>query len=122
MDELTRLLAADRDFSALSVASGAAAAFKHYLIEEAILLPNHSQPTLGIDRIYHSMAGEYTLKWSPQSGKVSSAGDMGYTWGNYTNAFKNDRGELVTEKGKYLNIWTKVGNEWRVAVDMGNLS
>jgi len=122
MDELDTLLKADRDFSKLSMNRGAAAAFKEYLIQDSTLLPNHGEPLLGIDRIYQSMAGNYTLRWSPESGKVSGSGDMGYTWGNYSNEFLDQQGKRVVEKGKYLNIWVKQDGQWKVAVDMGNLS
>lgn len=122
MDQLSMLLKADRDFSALSASRGAALAFKEYLLPEAVMLPNRGEPMLGIDRIYHSLAGDYTLRWSPQSGQVAASGDLGYTWGTYVNEYKNERGENITEKGKYLNIWVQKGGKWRVAVDMGNLT
>lgn len=122
MDELDILLKTDREFSKLSVVKGAAAAFKEYLIQDSTLLPNHGEPLLGIDRIYQSMAGNYTLRWSPESGKVSSSGDMGYTWGRYSNEYIDAQRKRVVEKGKYLNIWVKENGQWKVAIDMGNLS
>ena len=122
MEELDLLLKADRNFSKLSVNMGAAAAFKAYLVNEATLLPNKGQPLLGIDRIYQSMAGNYTLRWSPETGKVADSNDMGYTWGNYSNEYLDSQGKRVVEKGKYLNIWVKQDGQWKVAVDMGNLS
>ncbi len=123
MDELAILLKTDRDFSSLSVTKGAAHAFKHYLTVDAVMLPNRGEPTMGIDRIYQSMAGDYTLRWSPESGAVAASGDLGYTWGHYTNEFIGDRGQKTVEKGKYLNVWRKQSDDsWKVMVDMGNLS
>jgi ketosteroid isomerase-like protein len=121
MDELDELLKTDRDFSIMSVTQGAPAAFKHYLVEGAIMLPNNALPQLGIDRIYQAMAGDYTMRWSPEAGQVSKSGDLGYTWGHYVSEFMGDGGKKIVEKGKYLNIWAKQKDgTWRVKVDMGN--
>ena len=118
MDELDKLLQTDREFSSYSMQHGASEAFAKYLTNDALQLPNHNQPIFGVNKIAETMKGDYTLTWEPQNGKVSSSGDLGYTWGNYTLKLTN--GEV--EKGKYLNIWAKENNEWRVIVDMGNMS
>ena len=63
----------------------------------------------------------YKLLWQPVDAEVSSGGDMGYTWGNYTYIYLNQEGDSVYSKGKYLNIWKKDDqNRWRVKIDMGN--
>jgi hypothetical protein len=84
--ELAQLMQADREFSAFSVENGAAEAFKKYLMEDALQLPDGQNPIHGRDKIYAEMllAGtDYTLSWEPRQGEVSSSGDMGYTWGVY---------------------------------------
>ncbi len=51
--------------------------------------------------------------------EASSSGDMAYDYGWYTFAFDTDNGR-VTDKGKYVVVWKKVGGAWKVAVDIFN--
>jgi len=126
--ELESLLATDREFSAASVARGAAAAFREYLLEDAVQLPAGSLPVRGRENIFLEMqkGGEgYVLKWEPQEGEVAASGDLGYTWGTYTVEVRSvegrDGGKAETRTGKYLNVWKKDDRgRWRVLVDTGN--
>jgi ketosteroid isomerase-like protein len=45
---------------------------------------------------------------------VASAGDMAWEYGSYVNQYQGPDGPM-TEKGKYLGIWTKVAGEWKAA-------
>lgn len=121
--EKVKLLQTDREFAQKSVESGAAEAFKMYLLEDAFQLPAGRNPRFGRDAIYQSMktAGDgYTLSWEPQDGEVAASGDFGYTWGKYTFSWKDSDGVKQVEYGKYLNVWKKQDGQWRVLVDMGN--
>jgi ketosteroid isomerase-like protein len=116
---LDELINTDKEFSKLSTQKGAAIAFKQYVTTDAIMLPNNQYPVIGVDNIYQSMDPNSTdqLSWIPQNGKVSTSGDMGYTWGNYQLITKN--GEEYS--GKYLNVWVRQSDgSWKVEVDMGN--
>jgi ketosteroid isomerase-like protein len=63
----------------------------------------------------------YVLDWSPKYAEVAKSGDMGYTWGTYNLAYKDENGEEQKSYGKYLNVWKKqTDGKWKVAVDMGN--
>ncbi len=123
-DEAEKLLATDREFSALSVEKGAAEAFHFYLLPEALQLPHGGLPIFTRDSIYNDMLpadADFELKWEPQSAEVSGSGDMGYTWGFYTLSAKQYGYKILVRRGKYLNIWKKDDqNQWRVMVDMGN--
>ena len=44
---------------------------------------------------------------------------MAYDYGWYTFAFDTDNGR-VTDKGKYIVVWKKVGGAWKVASDIFN--
>lgn len=119
------LLNVDRDFAQLSEKEGSAEAFKAYLADDALQLPNGGQPISGRDSIYMSMSKgpEVQLRWEPQEAVVSALDDMGYTWGTYTATWKGADGKMKTSHGKYLNVWRKQDDgTWKVVVDMGNQS
>lgn len=123
--EKVKLLQSDREFAQKSIESGAAEAFKIYLLKDALQLPAGRNPRLGREAIYQAMkaAGDnYTLAWEPQDGEVAASGDFGYTWGNYTLSREDSSGAKQADYGKYLNVWKKQDGHWRVLVDMGNQS
>lgn len=121
--EAMRLLKADWSFAKMSLEEGAAEAFRHYLAEDAKLLPAFGDPIQGADTIYDIMKPGYeniSFRWEPKEARVADSGDMGYTWGEYRMTIPSESGGTVTRTGKYLNIWRKIGDEWRVIVDIGN--
>lgn len=122
--EKSKLLETDRAFAQASMENGAAEAFKMFLAEDAIQMPQGGTPLIGRNAIYESMSKstvEYTLAWSPEKAEVALAGDMGWTWGYYNMNWVDDNGEPKISRGKYVNIWRKMDDgSWKVIVDMGN--
>jgi ketosteroid isomerase-like protein len=117
------LLDTDRAFAAHSVENGPADAFKTFLIEDALQLPNGAAPIHGRTNIVAAMESgpEFGLDWDPQRADVSSSADLGWTWGTYVATFQDSSGADVQSAGKYLNVWQKLSDgSWRVVVDMGN--
>lgn len=117
--ELEALLATDRAFDLASGAHGAADAFGRFLVDDALQLPRNGPAIKGRKRIAEVLAGDYSLRWQPQGGEVSERGDMGYTWGVWQLSLET-QSDSRTERGKYLNVWVKRGEDWRVLVDLGN--
>ncbi|MFA5136508.1 MAG: hypothetical protein WC489_03880 [Patescibacteria group bacterium] len=117
---LKKLIQTDKSFSDYSVAYGSAKAFKRFLTNQAIMLPQNSNPVYGIKAIFESMSlsdPKDVLSWVPKGGRVAESGELGYTWGLYT--LKTASGNIT--QGKYLNIWSKQTNgSWKVDMDMGN--
>jgi len=121
--EKALLLKTDIAFSEESVAKGSREAFHEYLDEEALMLPADSQPVFGREEIYKIMSGgsNPVLTWEPVKAEVSKSGDLGYTWGRYKSLREGSDGTIMTEYGKYLNVWRKQSDgTWKVLVDMGN--
>ena len=56
----------------------------------------------------------FSIRWSPTKADVSAGGDLGYVTGAYQIAKPDAAGKVTTENGKYVDVWKKVGNEWRV--------
>ena len=50
--------------------------------------------------------------------KFSDDGMMAYDYGTYTMTVAPPGGKTATENGAYLNVWRKVGGEWKLAAEM----
>lgn len=60
------------------------------------------------------------LEWEPQDGSVSLSGDLGWTWGAWVYTPQNEEVRVERTFSKYIFIWRKVGNEWKIAVNIWN--
>lgn len=91
---------------------------------DGLLLPSNSPPIEGpvaIAKVWESW-GELPnveIVFGADRIEVSSSGDLAYDYGWYTFAFDTDNGR-VTDKGKYVVVWKKVGGAWKVAADIFN--
>jgi len=56
----------------------------------------------------------FALSWTAAKAEVS-AGDIGYTTGTYEMTLGGN-----SEKGKYVTVWKKQGDAWKVAEDIFN--
>ena len=57
-----------------------------------------------------------------QEAAVSRADDLGYTIGTYELTVHDADGKPVTDRGRYVSIWQKHGEEWKLIVDIWNSS
>ena len=117
------LLDTDIAFADASFEKGAAEAFREFLAEDALELPDGELPLVGREAIYAALSEDpqFDLTWQPEEAVVARSGDLGYTWGTFWSSWADENGNPVASEGKYLNIWRKEGDgRWRVIVDMGN--
>jgi ketosteroid isomerase-like protein len=113
------LLQTDKDFSAMSVKGGMHKAFLNYIAEDGVFIRNNSYPVTGKKRLEErfSAKGDSAIVSSrePLFEKISSGGDIGYTYGIHTNTNKIT-GE--TRKGTYVTIWQKqTDGSWKMVLD-----
>ena len=122
--EAMRLLKTDWSFAEMSLEKGAAEAFKAFLMDDAKWLPAGGDAIQGIDTIFDILKPGYeniVLRWEPKEADVSTSGDLGYTWGEYSMTFQTDTESPYSLSGKYVNIWRKnEKGEWRVIVYIHN--
>ena len=121
--EQRRLLETDQAFAEAAFTDGAPEAFRQYLAEDALELPDGDLPLAGRDEIYAAMLAdpELDLTWKPAAAVVARSGELGYTWGTYWSSWADEEGNPVAAEGKYLNIWRKAPDgRWQVVVDMSN--
>jgi ketosteroid isomerase-like protein len=63
----------------------------------------------------------FSITWEPQSGFVSSAGDVGYLLETNRVTFNDENAEQVKVPGKAVTIWRKGTNgKWSCVVDTWN--
>jgi ketosteroid isomerase-like protein len=56
--------------------------------------------------------GQNSLRWKPLGGMISSASDLGFTYGTW---------ESKGRTGKYLTTWKKQKDgSWKIVADIGN--
>jgi len=113
---ITELLEADRAFAAKASADGVPAAFNAYAAEDAVIIANGqvSMGRAGVAARYQNWPDGARLEWSPESGRVSARGDMGWTWGVSTHVAPDG----ARTQGRYISVWTRdYDGNWRYAFD-----
>ena len=113
---VAELLEADRAFAAKAQADGAPAAFNAYAAEDALMASADamSYGRAGVAQHFQSWPDGARLEWTPQAARVSTRGDMGWTWGNSVYTAPDG----TRSDGRYISVWTRdyEGN-WRFAFD-----
>jgi uncharacterized protein (TIGR02246 family) len=61
----------------------------------------------------------FDLTFVPEQITVSSSGDMALDRGTYRLAI-SPNGNAMTDTGKYVVVWRKIGSEWKAAADIFN--
>jgi len=115
------LLKCDREFSELSVKEGMFKAFLSSIDLNGVILRDNSMPSKGKEALAQYFSGKsdtsFILRWEPAFGKISESGDLGYTYGIWTNTIKAS-GE--TTQGTYVTIWQKQQDgSWKFVMDTG---
>lgn len=112
--DLLRADAAFNDDVASRGVDGWVAAFA----PDGVMLPPGGPMLRGAPAMREAMSALGTtlkLRWAPVLARVSDDGTLGYTIGNYTA--ETPRG---LTKGKYLTVWRRTDEGWRVVADIGN--
>jgi ketosteroid isomerase-like protein len=122
----TSLLERELEFANTVAQSGLAEAYRLFLADDAVQLPDGDWPVRGRNTIYRQIQeatedSEFLLSWKPEVAEVSVSGDLGYTWGTYWLEVPDEEGEPLVIEGNYLNVWRKsADNVWEVVVDISN--
>jgi len=62
------------------------------------------------------------LTWKPVKIEVADSGDLAYSLGTWQLKGKDQKGNDVTQTGKYLTVWRKEKDRsWKVVADTGNV-
>jgi len=110
------LMQADADW-ARAVAERGTEAWVEGFADDGAMYPAGAPRIVGHDKIGAAMAdlgSKLQLRWRPLGAEASADGTFGYTWGS---------AEIITASGerktKYVTVWRRVGDQWKVVADMG---
>ncbi|NMC37510.1 MAG: nuclear transport factor 2 family protein [Bacteroidales bacterium] len=115
------LLKTDSDFSALSVKEGMFRAFLAYIADDGVILRDGAYPGKGKKALEEYYSGKsdssFMLSWEPRYEKISAGGDMGYTYGVWTNRIRSSK---QVSRGTYVTIWLRQDDgSWKFVLDSG---
>jgi ketosteroid isomerase-like protein len=113
---VAELLEADRAFAAMARADGVAAAFAHYAASDAIVASSDAVASgrEGVTQRFATWPQGARLERTPESARVSSRGDMGWTYG----ALVQVAADGTRTSGRYVSVWTRdYEGAWRYAFD-----
>ncbi len=123
------LIAADKAFSAMSVAQGDSAAFLAYLADDGRLFGSGNRPPLigkaaaaaSFKSGKSGNGAHSSLSWVPDFADVSADGTLGFTDGHWVfDGAPDAKGKRFHATGHYLTVWRKdASGAWKVAADMG---
>ena len=105
-------------------AQGGGPAFAQWFADDAVELSNGKAPVVGHAAIVAGATWtpqQYQLSWTPEGGRMSPSGDMGFTWGHYEGRAKQRDGTPIVTSGRYMTVWKKQPDgSWKVALDASN--
>lgn len=109
------LIGLEAAFAATARERGVKAAFLEYLSEDSIVL----QPGPVWGRAAWTVKPEVpaTLEWLPDRAQLSRSGDFGFSTGPWL--LTPDDAATGQAEGRYLSVWQKTGDDWRVLFDGG---
>lgn len=90
--------------------------------EGAKIFPNRSKILSGesIANYWTPRAGYTTTHHKISPEEITIIGNTAYDYGYYEGATKNPNGQTSKWAGKYVIVWKKVGNDWKMYLDIWN--
>jgi ketosteroid isomerase-like protein len=111
------LRSADAAFAAVASGRGLQMAYRALATPDVLVFRPGGAPVEGrvaVESVMPSAPSRYTLE--PARAEASQAGDLGFTYGAYTEA----AGGRPETRGYYLHVWKRLGDGWRLAADVTN--
>ena len=104
-------------------AEGAIDSVATYYTDNVIQMPPHQPPLMGIEdftKVWKQNAQIGTWNFDLETQEVHAVGDMATEFGSYILSFspnENSPIPAMTDKGNYVVVWQKVGDDWKVLWD-----
>ena len=109
-DELIEL---DRKFSDQIKKDGLINTYQQYIAKTGRLLRDDEYPIIGTEQISKYLSKlKATFSYGPTAGKISSSGDLGFTYGIL---FVKESEE--SQNFNYVRFWKKENGSWKIYVD-----
>jgi ketosteroid isomerase-like protein len=102
------IIETELDFSNMAQKEGMNTAFLAFVADDGVLLRS-DKLIKGKDSIksYMKNSDSRGLAWKPDFVDVSSSGDLGYTYGEYTYTYQDSLGNDVVSKGIFHTVWKR---------------
>lgn len=123
------MIAADKAFSAMSVAKGAHAAFLSYMTDDVRLFDGDHPPLIGKAAAADHYAAEekadpgyrnQRLEWTPVDAEASPDGALGWTRGTWIFTAPNADGSSFKRTGYYVTEWRRQADgSYKFCLDIG---
>ena len=99
--------------------------FVSYYAADATVYPPEMPMATGTAAIHDvftklTAAPGFSLRFAPNKADVAASGDLGYTSGTYQTTANDAAGQPMTDRGKYVAVWKKTGNDWKAVADIFN--
>ncbi|MDY8138591.1 YybH family protein [Aquimarina sp. 2201CG5-10] len=117
-----QIMAANRAFSAAYIKKDYEALSKIYTVNGKAF-PNRSPIITGYKNIKKAWSGstDYTpVEHEIISEEIVVLGDTAHDYGYYKGKNLDKNGKEITYKGKYVVIWKKANNQWKMYLDIWN--
>lgn len=91
--------------------------------EDAKIFPNNANIINGPDAIKERWViknGSKILHHKIMAEEITVLGDTAYDYGYFEGITKNADGTEVNWRGKYVAVWKKIGDEWKMYLDIWN--
>jgi len=113
----------EKEFSDMAGEVGIPAAFILYADDNAVILRG-DRLVVGKSELiafYENQDGKdnsVSLTWEPDFVEVSSSGDLGYTYGQYTYSYIDSTGSTIESTGIFHTVWKRQPDgKWRFVWD-----
>ncbi len=96
-----------------------------YYSDDAVLLPPNA-PVANTKDATRAIWAELTapsvaISWQASKVEVAKSGDLAYSIGSYTLAMQDPQGKLISDKGKFMEVWKKQPDgKWKAVADTYN--
>ncbi len=90
---------------------------------DAKLFPNNTPIIVGYEAIkkrWSNSSGYTPIEHEVIPREIVVLGDTAHDYGVYMGKNKNDDGTETTYKGKYVIVWKKINNQWKMYLDIWN--
>jgi ketosteroid isomerase-like protein len=96
-----------------------------YYSDDAVLLPPNAPLANTKDAIRVAWvdlaAPNVDISWQASKIEVAKSGDLAYSTGSYTLAMQDPQGKLISDKGKFMEVWKKqTDGQWKAVADTYN--
>jgi len=120
----TELMNADKAWNDASLQKGYYHSRADFIADDGIELSQDEMPLLGKQAVsdYAASHADSSLKisWHATKAEVAASGDLGYTYGYYTDQVKTKNGKDTLVYGAYITVWKKQPDgSWKFLADGG---